>query len=41
MKFITENRFIRKYGKKALIIYVCWCVLKGMFFLVAGYTLLG
>lgn len=41
MKFFTENRFVRKYGKRALIIYLGWCLLKGIFFLVAGYTLLG
>jgi hypothetical protein len=31
MKTILAKPFFRKYGKKALIIYVCWCFLKGGF----------
>jgi hypothetical protein len=30
----------RKYGKRVLIIYLCWCILKGVFILYAGYKLL-
>ena len=31
--------FIKKHGKKALIIYVCWCVVKGIIFLLLGSRL--
>lgn len=36
MKAYLTSKF-RKYGKRALIIYLCWCVLKGLFFLFIGY----
>jgi hypothetical protein len=39
MKAILSKPFFKKYGKKALIIYLCWCVLKGILFLVAGWLL--
>lgn len=39
MKAILEKPFFKKYGKKSLLIYVCWCVAKGLFFLFAGYKL--
>lgn len=40
MKKLFASPFFQKYGKKALIIYLCWCVLKGIFFLYAGYKML-
>ena len=41
MKRILAIPFFRKHAKKALIIYLCWCVLKGVFFLYAGFKWLG
>ena len=32
--------FFKKHGKKALIIYLCWCVVKGILFLILGSKLL-
>ncbi|HYF31656.1 MAG TPA: hypothetical protein VD993_11095 [Chitinophagaceae bacterium] len=40
MKALLHKPFLKKYGKKALIIYVCWCCLKGILFLLAGWSLL-
>ncbi|HEY6503848.1 MAG TPA: hypothetical protein VIZ28_07740 [Chitinophagaceae bacterium] len=37
MKTLLANRFFRKYGRKALIIYLCWCLVKGLFFLFVGF----
>jgi hypothetical protein len=39
MKAILSKPFFKKYGKKALILYLCWCVLKGLAFLWAGWLL--
>ena len=39
MKAILSRPFFRKYGKKALVIYLCWCLLKGVLFLLAGWLL--
>jgi hypothetical protein len=33
------KRFFQKHGKKALIIYLCWSVVKGIAFLVLGFKL--
>ena len=33
------HRLLRKYGKRTLIVYLCWCLLKGAIFLIAGYKL--
>jgi hypothetical protein len=41
MKTLLASRFFRKYGKKALIIYFCWCVVKGLLFLFIGFKLMG
>jgi hypothetical protein len=41
MKALLVNCFFKKYGKKVLIIYLCWCIVKGLFFLFIGYKLLG
>jgi hypothetical protein len=30
MKALTNKPFFKKHGKKALIIYVCWWVVKGI-----------
>lgn len=41
MKAFSLKPFFKKHGKKALIIYLCWCVVKGILFLVLGSKLLG
>lgn len=41
MKSLFAGNFFRKYGRKALIIYLCWCILKGLFFLFIGYKMFG
>ncbi|HEX5653680.1 MAG TPA: hypothetical protein VFX58_11440 [Chitinophagaceae bacterium] len=41
MKAIFASRFYKKYGKKALIIYLCWCLVKGILFLLIGFKLFG
>lgn len=40
MKAFFAKPFFKKYGKKAMIIYLCWCIAKGIFFLLAGIKLL-
>ncbi|MBK8193740.1 MAG: hypothetical protein IPK76_11270 [Lewinellaceae bacterium] len=40
MKTISVKSLSRKYGRKALIIYLIFCALKGVFFLFAGERLL-
>ena len=39
MRAAIVKKFFRKHGKKALIIYLVWCVLKGIAFLFLGYKL--
>jgi protein-S-isoprenylcysteine O-methyltransferase Ste14 len=39
MKPLFLKRSLQKYGKKALIIYLCWSVIKGIAFLVLGFKL--
>lgn len=39
MKSLFLRRYLQKYGKKALIIYLCWSVIKGIAFLVLGFKL--
>ena len=39
MKTILAKPFFKKYGKKALYLYLGWCVLKGLLFLLAGWLL--
>lgn len=34
MKAILKNPFVRRY---AIPIYIGWCLLKGLFFLLAGW----
>ncbi len=30
------KKHLKKYGKKGLIIYICWCTVKGLAFLAFG-----
>jgi len=39
MKALLNKPFFKKYGKKALIIYLCWSVLKGILFLLTLWLL--
>ncbi len=39
MKTILAKPFFRQYGKKAVIAYLCWCVVKGVLFLLLGARL--
>lgn len=39
MKPLFLKRYFQKYGKKALIIYLCWSVIKGIAFLLLGVKL--
>ncbi len=41
MKALFAKPFLQKYGKKALAIYLCWCVVKGLLFLFLGSKLFG
>lgn len=41
MKAIMAKPFFRKYGKKALIAYLCWCIVKGIAFLIIGAKIFG
>lgn len=40
MKAIFSRPFFKKYGKKALIIYLCWCIIKGLVFIFVGFKFL-
>lgn len=35
------KRLMSKYGKKALIIYLCWTVIKGLLFIFLGAKIFG
>lgn len=39
MKAIISKSFLKNYGKKGMIIYLCWCAFKGLIFLLAGWLL--
>ncbi len=41
MKKLLAKPFFRQYGKKALWIYLGWCVVKGILFLILGFRLFG
>ncbi len=41
MKTVLAKPFFRRFGKKALIIYLCWCAVKGLLFLFLGTKLFG
>lgn len=34
------EKYAKRYGKKALIIYICWCTIKGIAYLTLGKYLL-
>ena len=38
--FLTMKKVLEKYGKKALVLYICWCTIKGLAFLALGGYLL-
>ena len=40
MKALLAKPFFKKYGKKALIIYICWCLVKGLVFIFLGVKFL-
>jgi len=40
MKAFANKPLIKKYGKKALILYLGWCLVKGLVFLFLGFKLL-
>lgn len=35
------KRLMNKYGKKALIVYLCWSVIKGLLLIFLGSKLFG
>jgi hypothetical protein len=39
MRALLKKPFFRKYGKKALIIYLCLSVIKGILFFLLWYQL--
>ena len=39
MKALLQRPFFKKHGKKALIIYICWCVVKGVLLILFGSQL--
>jgi hypothetical protein len=39
MRLSIPKRRFGKFGKKALLIYLCWCLLKGLAFLFLGFRL--
>ena len=39
MKTFQIKNSLRKHGRKALVLYFLWCLLKGLFFLFAGARL--
>jgi hypothetical protein len=39
MKALINKPFFRKHGKKLIIAYICWCIVKGLVFLFLGYKL--
>jgi hypothetical protein len=40
MKTFLSKSFFRKYGKRALIIYLCWCLVKGFLLIILGFKML-
>lgn len=40
MKAILSRPLFKKYGKKAIAVYLCWCMLKGLIFLFIGSKLI-
>ncbi len=41
MKTMLSKPVFRRFGKKALVIYLCWCLVKGLFFIFLGSKLFG
>lgn len=41
MKLLLGKASFKKYGRKAIIIYLCWCVIKGLLFLLLGFKMFG
>lgn len=39
MKKGFPGRMFKRFGRKALIIYLCWCVVKGILFMIIGFKL--
>jgi hypothetical protein len=39
MRASINKPFFRKHGKKLIIAYICWSIIKGLFFLLLGYKL--
>lgn len=39
MRTMPLKKYLQKYGKKALIVYLAWCVIKGIVFLFLGFKL--
>jgi hypothetical protein len=37
IKAIINKPFFRKYGKKSLALYIAWCFVKSLLFLLAGW----
>ena len=35
------KNILKKYGKKALVLYICWCTVKGLAFLALGKYFIG
>jgi hypothetical protein len=40
MKATSKKLNLKKFGKKALIVYICWCIIKGLLFLLGGWLLI-
>ncbi len=41
MKAVLSRPFFKKYGKKALLVYIGWGLIKGLAFLLIGYKFFG
>jgi|GEM_PF-2297027 len=39
MRTIAVKKYMQKYGRKALIVYLVWCIIKGIAFLFLGFKL--
>jgi hypothetical protein len=39
MKPAIIKTYLHKYGRKALIAYLIWCIIKGIAFIFLGYKL--
>jgi len=41
MKTIFNNTIFKRWGRKAFIAYVCWCIIKGVVFIALGFKIFG